>query len=143
MEVVAFGPVFACIGAKRTELLATQVHDVALDLERAADEEERRRRDEEGLAFEPFGCDDHVDDSGFVFDREEDEALGGTGALAADDESGEGDSFVVASAAKEVARGADAVRRQKFPQVSHGVAGEGEPGQAVVGVREFEGRHGR
>src|SRR5690606_38024628 len=90
--------------------LAAQVHDALLDLERAADEDQPGRGDHEGLPLEPLGCDDDVDQTRFVLEREEDESLGGSWPLPADDQPGHGDVARAVGERVDLAGGANAVR---------------------------------
>ena len=71
------------------------------------------------------GVIDHVDHAGFVFEREEHEALGGAGTLTADHQSCHRDPFAIAAVLMRIARGA--ARRSGasiVAQVLHGMAGQ-------------------
>src|SRR5215207_9468934 len=103
MEIMPPRVVLADSRAELAEDVAAHVHHPALDLQRAADEEEGAGRDHERLSLEALRGDDDVDDPGLVLEREEDEAARRPRALAADDEAGDGHTLAVAPVRENVA----------------------------------------
>ncbi len=106
-------------------------------LEAAVDEEDGGGAEELGVFFEALGAHDDVDHAGFVFEGDEEEALGRAGALAADDYAAHADAAAVLLVSEMV--GADDATAVHFTaEVLHGVAEGGGAGGGVV-VEDFLG----
>ena len=71
-------------GSEVEQFLRRHVDDDALALDAAVDAEQAGAQARLAEALEDVGPDDQVGDAGFVLDGDEDDALGGTGALAGD-----------------------------------------------------------
>ncbi len=91
--------------------LGQQVHDLSFALQYAEDAEEAGGEEFAALAFGEVGVDDDVGEAGFVLERQEDDAAGGAGALAAGDDAGTAGRAVVFQGAQrgggEVALGVE------------------------------------
>jgi len=75
-----------------------EVDGAAFVLEGAFEDEEAFLGDGEAVFFEEIRIKDGVGDAGFVLQTDEDDAFGGAGALAADDEAGDADGLEVGDA---------------------------------------------
>lgn len=128
--------------AEAEEAFGLDGGDAVLLLHEAFDEEERRADDDEAVVVEEVGADDDVGDAGFIFEGEEDEALGGAWTLTGDDGAGDADAASVADAA-EVDGAEDAAEGEVGASEGHRVGTDGEAGAVVVGGDAFEGGHGR
>lgn len=115
--------------------------DVVDFLDAALDAEEVFLSEGEAVFLEGGGGDEGVGDAGLVFEADEDVALGGAGALAADDHACNGE--VVAVAGLFEFGGAPDLVGQAGAQQGHGVGAGGEAGGGVVGFESLRGRHGR
>jgi hypothetical protein len=82
MRADAFGGAFAVEGP---DVVGEQIDAAALFLEFAFDDQHGRGADDAAVSFLDVGAHDDVDQAGLVFEREEDEALGGARALTRDD----------------------------------------------------------
>ena len=92
-------------------------------------------------AIELIGADDDVDETGFVFEGEEEEALGRARTLAADHGARHPDEVAVA-AAGEVDRAQDVGLLQLVAETGDGMGANGEVGAHDVGAEAVEGGHG-
>ena len=95
--------------------LRFDVNHAVLILQRPFDQQEAAARDDDAVALEDIGSKDDVGDAGFIFEREEDEALGRAGPLACDDATGDADGLMAGYSAQdrpptECLRGASAAR---------------------------------
>ncbi len=104
------------------------------------DQEKAAARDDDPVALEDIGRKDDVGDAGFIFEREEDEALGGAGALPGDDAAGDADRAIVAAAQQVVCR-ENAFAAQGRAMIGHGMRAGGEAGAGVVGGEALVGGH--
>ena len=80
---------------QRAQILQTFGHhmdDVLLRLHATVDPDQARAHDDGAIALEDFRPDDDVGDSGFVFQRGEDDARRGAGALAHQNKTGDGNA---------------------------------------------------
>src|SRR5262249_57439844 len=78
--------------AHALNLFGADRDDAVLMLQHAVDDQERLFDDHEAVAREEIRTNDDIRDSGFVFEREEDEAFRGAGTLARDDHAGDADA---------------------------------------------------
>jgi hypothetical protein len=67
---------------ERSDTLGFDVYHAVLILERALDKQKTAAGDDDAVAFEDVRREDDVGDAGFVFEREKDETLGRSWALA-------------------------------------------------------------
>ena len=70
------------------------MNHAVLILERPFDQQEAAAGDDDAVALEDIGGEDDVGDAGFIFEGEEDEALGRAGPLACDDATGDADGLM-------------------------------------------------
>ena len=112
--------------------------DVVLILQQTFDEEKLLVHDDQAILREELRRDDGVGNAGFVLDAEEDEALGGAGALARDDAAGNADGRAVGKIA-EFDGGMNALPLEASAVVSHGVESHGESCAAKIGDEAFPG----
>jgi hypothetical protein len=125
---------------ERLELAGFDVDDAVLILEFAGDEQETRAGDDDAVRLENIGGDDDVGDSGFVFKREEDEAFGGAGALAAD-YSACGADWLLGACGFEFGGREDAEAAEALALIGHGVRAGGNASSGVVGGEALVGGH--
>ena len=137
MEVVGDGADGGVVG-DGFYLLGVDGGDVVGDLDAASDLEEAFLADDEAQALEGFAGDEGVGDAGLVFEADEHVAAGGAGALAADDQSGDGDDLAVARLL-QVDRAPGL--REGLADVGHRVRAGGEVEAFVVGGEAFDRLH--
>lgn len=92
MKVAAGDVAGAVFDVGDPEAFGDEVGDAGFDLEFARDAEEGFGFGEDFVAPENLFPYHEVDEAGFVFEGHEDDAFGGAGALAADDEAGVADT---------------------------------------------------
>jgi hypothetical protein len=78
--------------------LSLDVDYAVLVLKRAFDDQESAACDNASITLENIRGNDDVGDAGFVFEREEDKALGGAGALPGDYTASDADETMVDAA---------------------------------------------
>src|SRR5437867_8615520 len=107
--------------AHAVDLLGAHRRDAVLVLQHAIHDQKRLPDDDETIPREKIRPHDDVRDPGFVLEREEHEAFGGTGALARDDHAGHSNAPSLPRAV-EVARPQDAAHGQFVTPQRHAVA---------------------
>lgn len=117
MKVVALRVLGAHLGLQSAKLFTPDIHDSLLDLQRPADEQQRRRRDEECLPLESLWCYYDIHSPRLVFQREKDEPFRCSGTLPADHEPGAGDVLAVLPFGDQLARRPHAVRHEQWTQM--------------------------
>lgn len=108
--------------------------DFALAFDAAGGEEDGGEPAGAAEAFEGFGPDDEIGDAGLVFEGDEDDAAGGAGALADEDDAGDGDpaSCWAAFGVAEFLGAEGAALVETVADEGDGVGAEGEAAGGVV-----------
>src|SRR3954467_5666 len=112
-------------------MLGLDDENIFSGLEPAGDLEEQFLGDDEAELFKKLGRDDGIADAGFVFEADEDESLGGAGALTANDISSNGDDLPFTTF-RDV-RGAPDIRELLAKQ-GHWMRAGGEVHAFIVGT---------
>jgi len=116
------------------------VNYAALHLKSSFDIEEASAGDDDSIALEEIGSDDYVCDASFVFERQEDEALGSAGTLTSDDTAGDADVAVVFEL-REFVCGSVTFSAEMRTMICDRVRSAGEAGAGVVGCEALVGCH--
>src|SRR5450631_2296609 len=109
-----------------------QVHDFARALERAVDGEQVGAQKLLALTLGQVAPDDDVDHAGLVFQRDEGDAAGGAGALAAGDQSGDARDAAMRQVT-QLGGGAHVLLLQALAQQRQRMTAEGEAEARVIG----------
>src|SRR5262245_27165071 len=115
----------------REEAFGGDGDDVLSVLDAPFDDQRGMAENHRAPAFEDVGADDGVGEAGLVLESDEDEALGGSGALAHDYHAADADSLAVALAG-EVGGGGDTLPFQLRPEERHRMRTGGHPRAAEV-----------
>src|SRR5579862_9979782 len=102
VEIVALRVLRSHRGVQSGKPLGAEIDDPVLNLQHAANEKQRRARDEQRISLEALRRHDDIDRPGLVLERQEDEPLGRPRALTTDDETGGGDRLAVLAARHDI-----------------------------------------
>ena len=122
-------------------MLGPDVDDGVDVLERSFDHQEAGIRHERAVSPVQLRVDDGVEDASFVFNGEEDEAVGRAGPLPRDDEGGNAGLYSVADYAVLVGAG-NVHLVEPLAAVRHGVTAHRDTRSGVVGYHLFLRVHG-
>ena len=103
-------------------------------------EQDARTAQQQAMLLKQSRRDDQVRHAGFVFERDEEKALGGGGTLADDHNACDPDPGPV-TGARQIGGAQDSTRPQLGPQPGHQVRSGGKAGGGVIGAGLFNGQH--
>jgi len=118
-----------------------------LNLELPVDAQNAAARHGEAVSFEDIGSDDHIGDSGFILEREKDEAFGSAWPLACNYAASDADRLPIRAALK-FGGGQDAFALKLSTMVGHGVRAGSKASSCVIScqalfvIHLFEWRFG-
>ncbi len=124
------------------ELRDQEVDDAHFLLQSAVGQHDRGGAGDASIAFPDVLADDQVGHAGFVFDGDEGDAVGGAGALAEQDDAGDGKHPADGQGRQLVGRH-DLAFVEHGAEKGHGMAAQRQAGRAVVGEDFMEGGHPR
>src|SRR5947207_3371223 len=116
--------------AHAVDLLGAHRRDAVLVLQHAIHDQKRLPDDDETITREKIRPHDDVRDPGFVLEREEHEAFGGTGALARDDYAGHSNALGLPQCGGAIV--AERVERADVGERDHFVAPQSRAGDEIV-----------
>jgi len=117
---------------QRHDVPSLDMNRPVLILERPFDSEKARARDHDAVLLEYVRGKDDIGNAGFVFEREEDKALGGARSLTGNDATGNAHIAIV-PAFKQLLRRKDALVLKSRTVIGHWMRAGGESGSRVIG----------